>query len=509
MKRTIQFLLIPVLAACVSACAVREETPQWKLGVQTYTFHKFPLAEAFSKIQQLGLHYAEAFTWQELGGEFPAGTNLNAGLPAEQLDQLKALLKKYDINLFACGVVGFDTEADWRSFFTFGKEIGLTMMTAEPKFDQLDMVENLAKEFNIKVAIHNHPTPSEYADPDVLAKALKGRSPLMGVCADIGHWKRSGFDPLQTLKRFNGRLMVIHIKDLNDKMEDAVWGKGILPIKEVISELRRQKFDGLISVEYENFSDSQFRDIINSLEYLKSLYEGNAPLAILGELDNSMNINTLAPREAEKGWKLLFDGRSTQGWHGYNMKVFPDCWAIEDGCLTMNSKGGGEDQDIVTDKVYRNFALSLEYKLTQGANSGIIYQIAEDPKYKYPYETGPEFQVIDHENWPDPLEDWQINAANYAMYPPMARPFKPLGEWNQLLLVVNGNEVTQILNGEIVVKYVRGTEDWLKLRNSGKWLNFPDWGMFDEGVISLQNHGTKVWYRNIKLKELLLAGSHD
>lgn len=502
MKKTVLFLLVPVAAVFLTACTTKEEAPQWKLGVQTYTFNKFPLTDAFSKIQQLGLHYAEAFTFQELGGDFPAGTVLNAGLPPEQLDQLKKLLAKYDINLFACGVVGFDTEAEWRNFFKFGSEIGLTMMTAEPKKDQLDLVESLAKEFNIKVAIHNHPTPSEYANPDVLAEALKGRSPMLGVCADIGHWKRSGADPLETIKRFRGRLMVIHMKDLKVNLEDAVWGTGVLPVKEVIDELRHQKFNGLISVEYENFSDSQFKDIINSLEYLKSLYDDKAPLTLLKEIDKIEPVNALSPEEAQKGWKLLFDGSSPEGWHGYNMKVFPDCWAIEDGCLTMNSKGGGEDQDIVTNKIYRDFALSLDYQLTKGANSGIIYQVAEDPKYKYPYETGPEFQVIDHENWPDPLEDWQINAANYAMYPPMARPYKPLGEWNHLLLVVHGNEVTQILNGELVVKYLKNTEDWLKLKNSGKWLNFPDWGKFDEGIISLQNHGTKVWYRNIKLKEL-------
>lgn len=225
-------------------------------------------------------------------------------------------------------------------------------------------------------------------------------------------------------------------------------------------------------------------------------------MSIYSELEDNSAPNTLSDKEKGNGWKLLFDGRSTGNWRGYNMKVFPGCWAIEDGSFTMNSKGGGEDQDIITGRKYRNFALSVDYKLTRGANSGVLFQIAEDPKYKFPYETGPEFQVIDHENWPDKLEDWQINAANYAMYPPMARPYKPVGEWNHLFLLVDGNHVTQILNGVVVVKYVKNSEEWLKLRNSGKWSNFPDWGNFDEGYISLQNHGTKVWYRNIKIKEL-------
>ncbi|HUX58365.1 MAG TPA: DUF1080 domain-containing protein [Bacteroidales bacterium] len=230
--------------------------------------------------------------------------------------------------------------------------------------------------------------------------------------------------------------------------------------------------------------------------------DNNDPKALSAEVTKNQTPNTLTKKEQKEGWQLLFDGKTTDGWHGYNMKVFPDCWTIEAGTFTMNSTGGNEDQDIITNKIYRDFALSLEYKLTKAANSGVIFQIAEDTIYKFPYETGPEFQVMDHENWPDKVEEWQINGANYAMYPPMVKPYKPVGEWNQLFLFVKGNDVTQILNGEVVVKYVKNSEEWIKLRNSGKWSAFPDWGKFDEGYISLQNHGTKVWYRSIKLKEL-------
>jgi Domain of Unknown Function (DUF1080) len=225
------------------------------------------------------------------------------------------------------------------------------------------------------------------------------------------------------------------------------------------------------------------------------------PLALYAELDKSAPVNTLTAKEKAKGWQLLFDGKNSDGWHGYNMKGFPDCWTIKDGAFTMVTEGGKESLDIVTNEVYRNFAFSAEYKLTKGANSGVIFQIAEDSKYKFPYETGPEFQIIDHQNWPDKLEDWQINGANYAMYPPMAKPYKAVGEWNHLFLVVDGNFVTQILNDVVVVKYEKNSEEWKKLRNSGKWSAFPDWGKFDEGHISLQNHGTNVMFRNIKLKK--------
>jgi len=230
--------------------------------------------------------------------------------------------------------------------------------------------------------------------------------------------------------------------------------------------------------------------------------ETKDPMKLYSEIDRSANPNILTASEKEKGWQLLFDGTNISGWHGFNMKGVPEYWITEDQAITMLTEGGQESQDIITDKVYRNFAFSAEFKLTKGANSGIIFQVAEDLKYKFPYETGPEFQVIDHENWPDKLEDWQKCGANYAMYPPKVKPYKALGEWNQVMLVVNGNHVTQILNGEVVVVYEKYSDEWNKLRKSGKWADFPDYGKYDEGHISLQNHGTKVFYRNLKIKEL-------
>jgi hypothetical protein len=226
-------------------------------------------------------------------------------------------------------------------------------------------------------------------------------------------------------------------------------------------------------------------------------------LSLLAELDKEAPMNQLTKKEKKLGWELMSDGNSFTNWHGYNMDGVPDCWIIEEGAFKVLTEGGEEsNKGLVTDKVYIDFALALEFKVDIGANSGIIFQVAEDPKYTYAYETGPEYQVIDHENWPDTLPDLQICGANYAMYPPKVKPFKPAGEWNQAFLMVKDNKVTQILNGEVVVEYEKYSEEWMKLRNSGKWSNFPDYGKYDEGHITLQNHSTTVWYRSIKLKEL-------
>jgi hypothetical protein len=247
-------------------------------------------------------------------------------------------------------------------------------------------------------------------------------------------------------------------------------------------------------------SVSHFRSVVLLTIFFYGISSANSN-AQTAKADES-SPNTLTQTEKNSGWKLLFDGKTFDGWHGYNLIGIPDCWKVEDGIMKMTTVGGQESQDVITDKTYKRFELKLEFRLTKGANSGIIYHVAEDPKYKFPYETGAEYQVIDQDNWPDKLEDWQICGAAYAMYPPKVRPYKPLGEWNQVQLIVNGNKVTHILNGKVVVEFVKYSDEWKKLRASGKWKDFPDYGKFDEGHISLQNHGTHVDYRSVKIKEL-------
>ena len=212
--------------------------------------------------------------------------------------------------------------------------------------------------------------------------------------------------------------------------------------------------------------------------------------------------NTLTKKEKKQGWELLFDGKTFKTWNGYNVENAPDCWIIENGMMKMTTKGGQESQDVIIGKTYKKFELKFEFVLTKGANSGVLFQVKEDPKYKFPYQTGPEYQIIYNENWPDKLEDWQIYGANYAMYPPKVKSYRPVGEWNQAALIVIENEVTQYLNGNEVVKCTKYSDECKKLWNSGKWADFPDYGKFDESHISFQNHGTNVSYRNIKLKEL-------
>lgn len=224
----------------------------------------------------------------------------------------------------------------------------------------------------------------------------------------------------------------------------------------------------------------------------------NNPLSLYKEIDRKTSPNNLTKAEQKKGWTLLFDGKTTNGWHGYNLQEFPAIWTIENGTLTTHNMTAKESQDITTDKSYGSFAISIDFKVAKNSNSGIIYHVKEDPKYKYPYETGPEFQIMDLRPGQSSL---QSLGANYGMQAPKAFPFNE-NEWNSLMLVVDGNHVTHIINGVVIVEFDMNTPEWIKLRDSGKWKDYPDYGKYTEGKIDLQNHGTPIWFQNIKIKEL-------
>jgi hypothetical protein len=214
--------------------------------------------------------------------------------------------------------------------------------------------------------------------------------------------------------------------------------------------------------------------------------------------------NVLTPEETAAGWQLLFDGRSTSGWHGYNGKPI-DAWKVE-GCAlktsgTEGNYGSDKRTDLVTDGSYTNFEITIDWKATKGGNSGLMYGVVEDEKYDAAWKTGPEYQFIDDVGFPQKLEDWQKAGANYAMHLPNSqKSLKPVGEWNTTRIVVDGPHVEHWLNGRKILEFERWNPEWNRLRDSGKWKDAPDYGKFATGRIVLQDHGSVFWFRNIKLR---------
>jgi len=212
--------------------------------------------------------------------------------------------------------------------------------------------------------------------------------------------------------------------------------------------------------------------------------------------------NTLSKTEKQQGWKLCFDGKSTNGWRYYQNKTSTS-WEVING--TLHSKGsadnyGSINADLMTTDQYNNFELSVDYKISPKGNSGILYLVTED--YPTSYLSGPEYQIIDDINFPEKLEDWQKTGANYAMNPaPGAHP-NPAGEWNTARIVVNKGHVEHWLNGKKIVEYEIGSEEWKKNKLNGKWKDAGGYGMAKKGYIALQDHGSEAWFKNIKIRRL-------
>lgn len=200
-------------------------------------------------------------------------------------------------------------------------------------------------------------------------------------------------------------------------------------------------------------------------------------------------------------WVKLFDGRSFSGWHSYLKKEVSPQWKIENGAMVLTDKGGG---DLLTDREYENFELELEWKISQGGNSGVVYHVHESPEFKSSDQTGLEMQVLDNERHPNAKQGLDRTAGSLfdMVAPNDTTACKPAGQWNKAKLVVHKNKVEHYLNGRRIVEYEINGPQWAELISNSKFKNWPSLGKFSKGHIALQDHGNKVWYRNIRLREL-------
>ncbi|RFS18742.1 sugar phosphate isomerase/epimerase [Chitinophaga silvatica] len=264
--------LMLALFAKPSVAQSRADALGWKLGAQAWTFNHFTLAEALDKMDSCGIMYVEAFPGQTIGGGIEG--KFEYTMSPSQQEKVKALFKKKHKVLVGFGVVVPQSEAEWRTLFDFANRMGIQVITSEPQQEYLDLISSLCDQYQIKLAIHDHPKPSMYWNPDLVLAAVKNRSKLMGACADIGHWVRSGLDPIECIKKLDGRINSLHFKDLNDKSPDShdvVWGNGVCQISKVLETLKNQKFKGLFSAEYEHNWDFNVPEVKASAAYWRTI----------------------------------------------------------------------------------------------------------------------------------------------------------------------------------------------------------------------------------------------
>lgn len=218
--------------------------------------------------------------------------------------------------------------------------------------------------------------------------------------------------------------------------------------------------------------------------------------------------NQLSKEDITDGWKLLFDGKTTKGWHKYGADKVGSAWKVKDGYLYLDTtikenwqiKDGG---DIVTDEEYENFHLKLEWKIAKDGNSGIIFYINEDKsKYNWPWETGPEMQVLDNNGHPDAKITKHRAGDLYDLISCSKETVKPYGEWNLAEVKCVNGKLDLYLNGENVVSTTLWDDNWKKMVAGSKFRNMPGFGTFKKGRIGLQDHGNEVCFRNIRIRRL-------
>ena len=220
---------------------------------------------------------------------------------------------------------------------------------------------------------------------------------------------------------------------------------------------------------------------------------------------SSTALNALTVQEQKDGWSLLFDGTTKNGWHVYNAKTDGTAWKVIDGTLYLDApakKQGAGGGDIITDKEFENFHLKLEWKLDSAGNSGIMFMSQEDPKYRYAWVTGPEMQIIDNDRHPDAKNIKHRAGDLYDLVSASAEVAKPVGEWNQVEIILNNSKLDLIFNGTKIVSTTVWDDNWQTLKANSKFKSMTDFGTFRKGRIALQDHGDKIWFRNIKIKTL-------
>lgn len=257
--RAMKYLLVVIAAVCLARGARASEATNesaaerlgWQMAIHGRTFQDYGLWEAMDKTAALGIKFMSLPARVKLDGSNALDL---VNLTDEQFASIRRHAAARGLTLVNAYVLFPADEKKCRKSFEVARQLGFDVLVGEPSEDALDTVDKLCQEYHVKVAIHDHPAPSRYWKPENVLAALKGRSPLMGACADTGHWVRSGLNPVECLRKLQGHVICLHFKDLNAKARnahDVPWGTGVSNCKGMMEELKRQNFHGAFCVEYE------------------------------------------------------------------------------------------------------------------------------------------------------------------------------------------------------------------------------------------------------------------
>jgi inosose dehydratase len=355
-------------------------------------------------------------------------------------------------------------------------------------------------DLGVTVSYHHHMN-SLGERPDEVRAVLDAADPkLVKLQLDTAHYQQGGGDPAAALREYRDRISFLHIKDLEAPVPGAngdrsrsyrfvELGRGKVDLKKVFAVLDEIGYDGWAVVELDRVPDNartpKESALISRAYIEKELGRAVGPPA-----------TTLAA-----GWTSLFDGKTVNGWRGYKK---PDAsstrWRVENGTLTVPPKDGQDTRgarDLISSATYDQFELAFEWRISPGGNSGVKYFVLEDMESAI----GHEYQVVDDDKHPDALiGPKRQTAALYDVLPASSRPVKPVGEFNESRIIVNGTHVEHWLNGARVLQYELESPALAAAVAQSKFKGVARFGRRQKGHILLQDHGDAVWYRNVRIR---------
>jgi len=269
------FLAVSLIGCGERSSKVEDQNADWNMGIALYSFNRFSFADAIDKADSAGVNYVEGFSFHNLGKEF--NDKSMSSMNDADIQNMKQMLSNKKIKMQSMYVSDAKNEADWKYYFELAKEMGMQYLVCEPEKESWDMLDSLAGLYKIKIAIHEHAKgKSIYWHPDSVLAALKNH-PNFGACADLGHWARSGLNPTECLKKLDGHILGVHLKDIhesnNPEAIDVIVGKGVINFSSVVEELKRQRFHGVVHVECEHKMENNLAEVIEGKKYFEGLYK--------------------------------------------------------------------------------------------------------------------------------------------------------------------------------------------------------------------------------------------
>lgn len=533
MNQTMKKLLFPLVA--ILALGAFAGVP-YRLGVAGYTYHQQSLEQMLEAMRKLDVHYLCVKDF-----------HLPYTATDEQIAAFKEKCAAYGVEPYALGPLYTKSVSQLRPYFDFARRMGLKTVVGvpyepgdgkdswnkrKPSMAQLEEIDRLVKEYDIRYAIHNHgpASPTMYPSVGFGYELIKDMDERVGFCLDVGWEYGCDIDPNETIRRHANRIHDVHIKNFakdRPNGHSVPWDRGKIDLARVFQTLADVGYAGACSIEYETDFKNNFAPIAECVGYYRGVTEMIKPVVTM--MPAPAGANTLSDAEKAEGWQLLWDGKTSAGWvSAKNTAAFPaKGWTMEHGVLTMKPvRGIGADRtwidlppedaklggggDIVTVGKYKDFMFKFDFRLTKAANSGVKYFFDETQNGG----SCEEYQILEnfHPDSDKGVDGNRKSASLYDIYSAHADDvLKPAGQWNTGMIVAKGAAVEHWLNGRKVLSYERGTPEFKAAVKASKYATWgktadgkpQDWGEVAEGRILLQDHSdSTVGFCNLKIKEL-------